>query len=99
MSQKIEKLRRREAELREELTALRHEIRGERLIEIREQYGVSFLSVVRDLRGDEYQVSDIDTRPLKPGKKPWLMGRPRLKNGTFGKRSLYLYDRWEVVEP
>lgn len=61
---------------------------------IYEMYSVKDGTIVLS-NGKEYQVCGITT--FFPGKKPWLKGHPKRKNGTFSSSVQYIYD-WELKE-
>lgn len=59
-------------------------------------FGVRVGSVVEDPEGRRYRVVKID-RWWGDDEKPWLVGNPTKKDGTFGKAERNIYD-WTLVE-
>jgi hypothetical protein len=70
------------------------------LRELNEAYiaasGVKVGQIVTYL-GDPYRVVEIEPRRTSSLFKPWLVGTPKKKDGSWSNRSINLYGDWQPV--
>lgn len=91
----LEELRKKQTELRRQLSEVTGQIREEKLRMVEAQYGVKIGSIVVNNKGIEHRVVNIETGV---GKRPWLEGVPRKKNLEFGTARRNLYSEWTLVQ-
>lgn len=85
---------------------LAREEAGRALLRVAEEdWGVREGSVVRSAEGAEYLVATVNPRPpLDPDSpyfqeqwpKPWVVGRPRRKDGEWSKAERHLFTDWDL---
>lgn len=87
--EEIEALRKRIAELHDELTAAKQQLFEAQVALCPVQIG----GLVKSINGSIHKVAFI--KPMAG--KFWVYAVPTLKSGAFGKREVLLYDDWEPV--
>jgi hypothetical protein len=68
-----------------------------------EKWSVEVGSIVKDRKGllhkvSKVEVSSYDTISYYLRNKPWLVGNPLRKDGTYGTAERNLYGDWELVQ-
>lgn len=93
MSVRIDALMSRARHLRAELRAVQMELHALRIEECGLKIGdVVEVTTPRHRRG-VYRVLQIN--PVFDRVKPWVVGTPKRKDGTFGVRRINLFSDWE----
>ena len=90
----LEQLEAQEKDLLAKLNAVRKSITEEKTRLAEHEFGVRVGSIVKDHKGVEYKVTQVDTRY---GGSPWLVGNPKKKDGTFGIAQRKLYSGWTLL--
>jgi len=86
------------AEYNSAIRALKDRRRMNEIKLAKELFNVEYRSVVVDAHEEEYLVESID-RLTKIGgmyQKPWLTGRKKKKDGSWGERVFNIYGKWEL---
>lgn len=89
----IARLEERRGALSKEIVAVDDAIRSLRLDQIDLLYGLHVGSIVAH-EGKRYLVCEIANETWR---RPWVVGHPMKKDGTFGSARRNLFSDWEVV--
>lgn len=90
----LKELEQQEKELLESLGKVRCSIRNEKWRIAEQDFGVRIGSIIKDRNGVVYRVIEVSTRF---DGKPWLVGNPKKKDGSFGIAQRNIYSDWELV--
>lgn len=88
-------LKNRVIRLQEQLAEAEKELREARIAESGVRIGETVRSTGAQYKGHLFRVCQI--RPQTWG-RVWVIGNPRLKDGTFGKAERHLYSDWEIAD-
>lgn len=89
----LKKLEEERRVLKSKLYEINQKIEAEKIRLAEEKYGLCIGCVVKSHDGKEYKVTEITTS----WDKPWVVGNPRKKDGTFGIAKRNVYGSWEVI--
>lgn len=84
------------------LTNVKKTLHEQELAYAKAKFGVEPGVVVMGTGGrmpGEHRVASIEPRNYSKDRKPWLMGNPKKKDGTFGKSVVHLFEYWEPIKP
>jgi len=91
----LKELEQQEKDLLAKLNAVRESITEEKTRLAEHKFGVRVGSIVKDRKGIEHKVTQVDTRYYDGS--PWLVGNPKKKDGTFGIAQRNLYSCWTLL--